>query len=439
MLTGDLLRASVTRSSVTPRFVDPDDPGLVETARALTAAYEMHVGRSRGELKTALEGRAQGGDRVRLERGLAKLLADRSTFERASTLDPETARAVVYEQAALARAQGTFVRERVLEGAATLLATRLDGAAPAPPEIDAALDADRKIREHLLAFDPIEPRALLVRYNVALCQAVLLRATRVVLEIEGPPRRLRHVLRAIKFRRLLFRASRGKGRRAPVLLELDGPLSLFGPSTKYGLALAEVLPAVLLCERFSLEAVLAWGKKRLTKTFVLETGHMKGASGKTWLRSPIADPGAMAPPELEAFARRFEAIAPGWKVDERVPIVFVGEGEEQDALVPDLRFVHAESGRTGYLEVLAAARRGSVARRLELLARDGPPGLVVAVAKSLIPEGEALPPSVVVMRSMPDAREVLERLEGSPVSPGGGPSSRSGSPGRPAGSRARCS
>ena len=68
MLTGDLLRANVTRASVTPRFVDPDDPGLLETARALAAAFEMHVGRSRGELKTALEGRAQGGDRVRLER-----------------------------------------------------------------------------------------------------------------------------------------------------------------------------------------------------------------------------------------------------------------------------------------------------------------------------------------------------------------------------------
>ena len=80
MLTGDLLRARVTRTGVEPRLVDPDASELVATAADLIALHAAHVGLERGELKAALEDRAQAGDRLRFERGLAKLLEDRATF-----------------------------------------------------------------------------------------------------------------------------------------------------------------------------------------------------------------------------------------------------------------------------------------------------------------------------------------------------------------------
>jgi predicted nuclease of restriction endonuclease-like RecB superfamily len=403
MLTGDLLRADVGRSRVRPRFVDPRDQGLLALAGELVQEFVAHVGKTRGELQAALEGRARAGDRVRLERGLSKLLADRSEFERQSELEPEVVRALVFARAAEARRAGTFSRESVLAEAAAAL-----GVAE-PRTVEVALDADRRSRERLLAFESIEPRALLERYDVALAQAVLLRAVRVKVALEGRPRRLRDILRAIKFRQLLFKAEKTKpggigGAGSPrgsggVTLELDGPLSLFESSTKYGLNLAEVLPAILLCERFSLEAELAWGKKRSTKQFIL--------TSEDGLASTRADPGAAPPPELEAFAKRFEELAPGWKVGFDARIHFVG-GE---AIVPDLGFTHEATGRKGALELIANARRGSLPSRLALLHANAPSGLVVAVARNLLEDGAVLPPGVVVYRSMPAADEVKAQLE----------------------------
>ncbi len=390
MLTSDLLRSDVGGGRVKPRYVDPASPELLALAGDLRSEFLAHVGRSRGELKAALEGRARSGDRVRLERGLAKLLEDRCEFERGSELDPETVRTLVFARAAEARRGGVFERTAVLEGAAAAL-----GVATVH-DVEVALDADRRTREKLLSAEDLpEAKALLERYNVALAQAVLLRAVTVRVSLEGTPRRLRHVLRAVKFRRLLFRAEKT---RSGVALELDGPFAIFESSTKYGLNLAEVLPAVLLCERFTLEAELAWGARRSKKLFLL--GHEDG------IRSSLPDPGACAPPELEAFAARFMKLHPGWKVDDRTQVVFVG-GE---AVVPDLRFVH-ESGRTGSLELIAAARRGSLGPRLALLHEHAPRGLVVAVARSLLEEGAVLPRGVVVFRSMPSAEEVKAELD----------------------------
>jgi len=389
MLTGDLLRADVGRSRVRPRFVDPASAELLALSGELVEEFRAHVGRTRGELRAALEGRARAGDRVRLERGLAKLLADRSEFESSSELEPEAVRALVFARAAEARRAGTFERESVLVGAAAAL-----GVADAR-SVETALDADRKTRERLLSFEGLEPRALLERYNVALAQAVLLRAVSVQVALEGRPARLRNVLRAIKFRQLLFRAERTE---TGVRLELDGPYSLFESSTKYGLNLAEVLPAILLCERFALEAELAWGAKRTRKLLVL--------TSEDGIRSSQKDPGAAPPPELDAFAAHFMKAFPKWTVDAKARIFFLGK----EAIVPDLRFVH-EGGRTGALELIASARRGSLAPRLALLHEHAPRGLVVAVERNLLEDGAVLPPGVVVYRGMPSAEQVKAELE----------------------------
>src|SRR5581483_3222353 len=159
MLTGDLLRANVGRARVQPRYLRSSggaiDSALLALAEELIGEFAAHVGRSRGELRAALEGRAAAGDRVRLERGLAKLLADRSEFERSSELDPEAVRALVFAKAATARRAGSFSREAVLAEAGR----ELGGAAPL--DVERALDADRKTREKLLRFEPLAPKALL--------------------------------------------------------------------------------------------------------------------------------------------------------------------------------------------------------------------------------------------------------------------------------------
>src|SRR5207302_6752599 len=130
------------------------------------------------------------------------------------------------------------------------------------------LFADLKSEQRLTSFKDFTPERLLQRYNVALAQAVLLRSTKVHVRIHGePPARHRQLLRLVKFHRLVCEVRHPH--RDAIELHLDGPLSLFTATQKYGLQLALFLPAVLLCRNFELRAELRWGTKRKPALFTL--------------------------------------------------------------------------------------------------------------------------------------------------------------------------
>jgi len=100
------------------------------------------------------------------------------------------------------------------------------------------------------------PEALLEGYNLALAQACLLKAREVRIELVGvDAKRVRALIRELKFRRILFVAERlDEGFK----LTLDGPLSLFKQTSRYGLQLALFLPALTRSEHWSLAADLSW-------------------------------------------------------------------------------------------------------------------------------------------------------------------------------------
>src|SRR5262249_61822422 len=108
-------------------------------------------------------------------------------------------------------------------------------------------------------------------------------------------------------------------------LHLDGPLSLFSATQKYGLQLALFLPAVLLCRDFELKAELRWGVERKPKEFILSS-----ADG---LVSHLPDSGSYVPPELGMFAELFRKRIADWEIVEESEVLPLGEG----FWVPDYR------------------------------------------------------------------------------------------------------
>ena len=103
-----------------------------------------------------------------------------------------------------------------------------------------------------MTFDDISPENLLHRYNVALAQAILLRCTAMEVRIWGEtPARFRQLFRAVKFHRLICTIHETRGNS--YTLKLDGPLSLFSSTQKYGLQLALFLPTLLHCKAFDLQ------------------------------------------------------------------------------------------------------------------------------------------------------------------------------------------
>ena len=92
------------------------------------------------------------------------------------------------------------------------------------------------------------------------------------------------------------------------VFHIDGPLSLFSATTKYGLQVALFLPALLHCSDFRLDAELRWGPKREPRSF-----HLESRDG---LVSHQADTGTYVPAELTAFVERFRQVAPAWEISE---------------------------------------------------------------------------------------------------------------------------
>jgi predicted nuclease of restriction endonuclease-like RecB superfamily len=395
MLTGKLLRVRYARDRIIPHYLDTEDAGWREVAERLLELFRGQDGRTRGELEED-QREAFGDDPGQLvHQGLAKLLEDRCEFETVSEQPPEKLRDAVF-RAATEQRQGTdalavtsFDRGAVLRRVAVELGTT-------PEAVDHGLFADLKSEQRLVRFKDVSAEHLLQRYNVALAQAVLLRSIGVQVIVRNePPQRYRQLLRHVKFHRLVCEME--KLGPDSYRLHLDGPLSLFSATQKYGLQLALFLPAVLLCRDFELRADLRWGPQRRPKTFVLTSGDR--------LVSHLPDAGTYVPPEMAMFVELFRKRVADWDVVEETEVFPLGDG----FWVPDFRLVHRDSGRAVLLEVLGFWRRASAEKHLERLRRYAPAPFLLAVSDQLHvddAELEGLPAGIHRFRNLPLADEV---------------------------------
>ena len=264
------------------------------------------------------------------------------------------------------------------------------------------LFADLRDENRLLKFEDMTAQRLIDRYNVALAQAVLLRSVRVVVEIrnEGPAR-YRQLFRRLKFHRLVFRV---QGSMADgYTIQIDGPLSLFSATTKYGLQMALFLPALLHCDDYRLDAELRWGPRREPRSF-----HLDASSG---LISHQLDSGLYVPAEIPAFVERFRQVAPAWELSEFTDVLELGR---EGVWVPDYRAVHKATGTDVFIEVLGFWKKSSLDRLLRLLPQLGPPRFVLVISEKLkVDEGSLsdLPGPILRFKEIPIAQELLALLE----------------------------
>jgi predicted nuclease of restriction endonuclease-like RecB superfamily len=209
------------------------------------------------------------------------------------------------------------------------------------------------------------------------------------------------LFRHLKFHRLLFRVEGSM--KDGFVLHIDGPLSLFNATNKYGLQMAMFLPALLLCQDFRLDAELRWGPKRESRTFHLEA--------KDGLVSHYADTGTYVPAELNAFADRFRQVAPNWELSEATDVIELGR---EGVWVPDFKVVHKPSGVDVFLDVVGFWKKSSLERLLRLLPEHGPPRYLLAISEKFkVDEGslEGLSGPVLRFKEIPNATELAARLD----------------------------
>ncbi len=367
MLVGKQVRVRSSKNRLIPLYLNPNSGEYLAAARQLIAAYRAAPTRTRGEIETELKEVVGEGPGALIHQGLAKLLEDRCEFEVASELTPDALREAVFESAAKHRADAAkagvpFERAVVLDEVSKLLAL--------PPEsIERGLFADLKDEQRVLSFDDCTPEFLLNRYNVALAQAVLLRSVGMEVRVWGEtPARFRQLFRAIKFHKLIatIRSTDGNS----YTIALDGPLSLFSSTQKYGLQLALFLPAILHCKAYELKARIRWGAERVEKDFALTP-----ADG---LKSHLPDFGVYTPREIGHFEQNFRDGVEGWTLaGDPAP-----QTVEGTTWVPDFTLTHIASGKSLFVEVLGFWRKMNIEAHYKRLHRGLPGKFLLVISEA---------------------------------------------------------
>jgi predicted nuclease of restriction endonuclease-like RecB superfamily len=254
----------------------------------------------------------------------------------------------------------------------------------------------------LKSVDPLTPEAAIERYNLGLAQAILLRALRVTVKVEGEGApRMRKLFRAARFHQLIH-VVKGDP-EGGYTIELDGPFSLFDSVQRYGLRLALFLPSVLACRSFAVRADVLWGKERTPTVFEIGPDDELVPSGLDTVEENA---------DLEVFRAAFARLESEWEVkpSERI---FALPGEV--VCVPDLVFENRETGEEVYLEVFGFWSRAAVWQRVELLRKGTfPARILLAVGKQLRVSEEVLGEEdageIYVYGRAMSPRAVLDRL-----------------------------
>jgi len=338
----------------------------------------------------------------KLVKGMAKVLFDRCEFT-AQTIPIEDAptpamlRATVFALSAsvgpLARHGGPTHRRT----AASIFSEVAETVGCTTEQVSAALYADLKEEQRLVkATLPVDGQRLLQRYNLALVQSVLLRASTLTVRLYRPEaKRLRQLFRYLKFHRLMYRVRQSGG---VVTLELSGPQSLLKQSSRYGLQLATFFPAVVLqTGEWEVDAEILWGKRRLRKVLTLD--HTRG------LKSHYQDRGVWRSQTEEWFEERFLALDSSWSL---LPGELIDLGGQQ-FLIPDFTF--RDGKRVAHLDIVGYWRRGYLKKRIA----ETPANVMLAVSRRLAGEAvaftDAQKKKLITFAEIIPAKTVLKQLE----------------------------
>lgn len=372
MLPPELTRARKREGKLTLSELSPKErQRAAELSEALLAVARAGVGEAREHVELGWGAVPAAPKERKLLLGLTHLLEGRIEFASTSEAEPERVRRTVFELAAKRRAAlgpGVYLdRTEVLEQAGAELGLGAE-------QLEQALYADLRSAQRLTSCPLPSAAALVAEYELVQVQSVLLRAERIEAQVRAPsPDAYRELFRKLKFRQLLCRIQplTPSGYR----LEIDGPMSLFGPTTKYGLELALSLPALLSCGKLELRAALRWGKRRERLSFEQSYAAPLSNDAQAGVRSEVLE-------LLEGLS----AARSGWQArlsEELLDLSERGGG----VLVPDLEL--SRDGQRVLVEILGFWSRDAVFRRIEAVER-GMKSRVLFVVSSRLRVSEEL-------------------------------------------------
>jgi len=408
VLTADLARSRTTDETVTPLFIDPDEERYRKTARELIQLFEDHLDESKGELEDAIDELTVADTDYKIVQGLAKLLKDECEFEIVATVEPREIRRRLFEKAndrypivrqptlgedtqklevysAVADDLGVSLEEcyrgmyadlddnkrlvRIGTRTAEKYANDGDGSTSTT---NLTGSSDDEYEHTDLTVD-----WLLTRYNLALAQAVLYDATEMRIRVWD---HFGTVFSYVKLFGLMHRIYPidADGERvtstdqaAGYEAVLDGPASLFSQSQKYGIRMANFLPALPLCNRWEMTADILIDETT-GETRQLELDHTEGLDSHY-------SAGDQFDSDVErTLTQKWERANTDWELVREDDVFDLGA----EVMIPDFAIEHPD-GRRAILEIVGFWTPEYLDAKLKKIRQVEADNFVLAVSERL--------------------------------------------------------
>lgn len=329
MLPSNLLIARRRGDTIMPVYAESNVSNM-ELAKYLIEVYSSHVGQRKKVLDQVVSELEDWGYDYRFVRGLAVLLDRRCQMQAKAVVNPIEARRRVF-QTATEKGIPTSQEERsvILSQVANEFKVNFR-------ELEESIYCDLDDEMVIADFNPIDPVNLLKGYNVSITQTMLFNGSELSLTTSSNWQR---IFRQIKWLGLIYTARLDNG---SFWVKVDGPVSLFKLSRRYGTSLAKLLPSIIQNRVWKLRAkVLSRTGNTLLNLELDSTRH------RSYLPESIdeKDEGFDSRVE-EDFAARFRALGTGWTLTREPDPLPVGEY----VMIPD--FALEKGGSRIYLEIV---------------------------------------------------------------------------------------
>jgi predicted nuclease of restriction endonuclease-like RecB superfamily len=246
-----------------------------------------------------------------------------------------------------------FERSEIISSIASTMNLSVD-------DIENTMWSDFEENMVLDQFTPITSNELLAWYNLALMQTLLFNCTRLDFYVSGGAN-WKRVLRDVKRLGMMYHL---ESNGDELSCSIDGPLSLFKMTDKYGTSIAKLLPSIIASGKWRVKAWVVRKTLSGKKMYEFETSNeevpplmhpyteqLDDRRGNAIFDSSIE----------EKFASKFEQFANGWNIiREPDPIIAAGK-----ALIPD--FMFEKYNQRVYLEIVGFWTKEYLERKIQKL------------------------------------------------------------------------
>ncbi|MEL7354429.1 MAG: DUF790 family protein [Cyanobacteria bacterium J06560_5] len=384
-------------------------PVNLSTAQTLIDLFNGAVGKTQGELDRQLQIEEGEDTDYRVKRGLAHILRNSfSTFEIVSPLEPVELRDRLFTLAAATVPSPAAAKQHRLTLAAELSQEKDETVEPI--HIQQGLYADLKENRILTAFDAPTSEALIHRYNLSQVQGIFYKASHMVINLHrNDPGEYKLMFKYLKLFRLMTYIE-GEADQG-FTITIDGPASLFKPSTRYGVDIAKLIPAILHVTRWQLTATLQW-----------KNPYTKLTQEKSFSLQDTCDLVSHYPPGKpydsmleQAFAEKWAKLQTqgktDWRLEREVDLIPI----PGSVMIPDFRLVHPD-GEVYLLEIVGYWRPEYLRKKFYQARQSNCKNLILAISERLNLEKAGVDPTgtpakIVWFKDKLQPKAVLKALE----------------------------